>query len=268
MNANLLARMQLEHGMRQALGRNCMQVHFQPQIDTTSGAIVGAEALLRWTDEALGPISPATFIPIAEDTGYIITLGAWVLEQSVREAARWMRGGHSLVVSVNVSALELRQPDFVERIARVLHEAHLPARLLELELTESMLLQDAQEAAQRLQALADLGIALAIDDFGTGYSSLAYLKNLPIHKLKIDQSFVRGLPDDEGDRAIVSAIIHLGQALKLNVVAEGVETEAQRASLQTLQCSHYQGFLCSAAMAPSDFSHWLSRQRPSVLEAD
>jgi len=268
MNANLLARMQLEHGMRQALGRNCMQVHFQPQIDTTSGAIVGAEALLRWTDEALGPISPATFIPIAEDTGYIITLGAWVLEQSVREAARWMRGGHSLVVSVNVSALELRQPDFVERIARVLHEAQLPARLLELELTESMLLQDAQEAAQRLQALADLGIALAIDDFGTGYSSLAYLKNLPIHKLKIDQSFVRGLPDDEGDRAIVSAIIHLGQALKLNVVAEGVETEAQRASLQTLQCSHYQGFLCSAAMAPSDFSHWLSRQRPSVLEAD
>ena len=131
-----------------------MQVHFQPQIDTASGAIVGAEALLRWTDEALGPISPATFIPIAEETGYIITLGAWVLEQSVREAARWMRGGHSLVVSVNVSALELRQPDFVERIARVLHEAQLPARLLELELTESMLLQDAQEAAQRLQALA------------------------------------------------------------------------------------------------------------------
>jgi diguanylate cyclase (GGDEF)-like protein/PAS domain S-box-containing protein len=264
MNANVRARMQIEHAMRQALGRDAMQVHFQPQIDTTTGAIVAAEALLRWTDEELGSVSPATFVPIAEDSGYIVTLGAWVLEQSVKEAVRWLQSGHSLVVSVNVSALELRQPDFVERIARVLRESQLPAQLLELELTESMLLQDAEEAAQRLQALARLGIALAIDDFGTGYSSLAYLKNLPIHKLKIDQSFVRGLPDDEGDRAIVSAIVHLGQALKLQVVAEGVESEAQRTSLQALQCSHFQGYLCSAALAPADFAQWLSARKPPL----
>lgn len=262
MNANLLARMQLEHAMRQALGREAMQVHYQPQVELESGRIVGVEALLRWTDAERGAISAGIFIPLAEDTGYIVTLGAWVLEQAVKQAAQWVRAGLSLVVSVNVSALELRQPDFVERIARLLKEHALPAHFLELELTESMLLQDAQEAAQRLQALADLGIALAIDDFGTGYSSLAYLKNLPIHKLKIDQSFVRGLPDDEGDSAIVSAIVHLGQALKFTVVAEGVETQAQRASLQSMHCSHFQGYLCAAAMAAPMFEHWLASAQP------
>lgn len=264
MNANLLARMKLEHAMRQALGRHAMQVHYQPQVEMGSGRIVGVEALLRWTDEEMGVVSPATFIPLAEDTGYIVTLGAWVLEQSVMQAAHWARAGLSLVVSVNVSALELRQADFVERIAKLLQEHRLPAHCLELELTESMLLQDAQEAAQRLHALADLGIALAIDDFGTGYSSLAYLKNLPIDKLKIDQSFVRGLPDDEGDCAIVSAIVHLGQALKFTVVAEGVETQAQRSSLQSMHCSHYQGYLCAAAMTAPDFEQWLASAQPAL----
>lgn len=263
MNANLLARMKLEHAMRQALGKNAMQVHYQPQVDMASGRIVGAEALLRWTDAEMGAVSPATFIPLAEETGYIVTLGAWVLEQSVAQAARWTRAGLPLVVSVNVSALELRQADFVERIAQLLQEHGLPAHCLELELTESMLLQDAQEAAQRLQALADLGLALAIDDFGTGYSSLAYLKNLPIDKLKIDQSFVRGLPDDEGDTAIVSAIVHLGQALKFTVVAEGVETQAQHRSLQAMQCSHFQGYLCAPAMAAPDFERWLATAQPT-----
>lgn len=264
MNANLLARMKLEHAMRQALSHDAMQVHYQPQVELGSGRIVGAEALLRWTDVEMGVVSPATFIPLAEDTGYIVTLGAWVLEQSVMQAARWMRAGLALVVSVNVSALELRQADFVERIARLLEQYELPACCLELELTESMLLQDAQEAAQRLRALADLGIALAIDDFGTGYSSLAYLKNLPIHKLKIDQSFVRGLPGDEGDCAIVSAIVHLGQALKFIVVAEGVETQAQRSSLQAMHCSHFQGYLCAPAMAAPDFERWLASAQPDV----
>ncbi len=253
MNENMLARMQLEHAMRQALGRGDMQVHYQPQVDLVSGRIVGAEALLRWTDAQLGSVSPGVFIPLAEETGYIITLGSWVLDQSVQEAARWAQAGLDLVVSVNVSALELRQADFVQRVADVLELYQLPPRLLELELTESMLLQDAKEAEQLLHGLAGLGIALAIDDFGTGYSSLAYLKNLPIHKLKIDQSFIRGLPEDEGDRAIVSAIVHLGEALKLCVVAEGVETEAQRTTLQEMQCAYFQGYLCAAAMAPARF---------------
>ncbi|WP_371736308.1 EAL domain-containing protein [Acidovorax sp. SRB_14] len=257
MNANLLSRMKLEHAMRQALDRQCMAVHYQPQIHMESGRIVGAEALLRWTDPELGPISPGVFVPLAEESGYIVTLGAWVLAQAVQQSARWMHAGTPLPVSVNVSALEFRQPDFVERLTHLLALYALPPSLLELELTESILLQDAQEAAQRLAAVAALGVALAIDDFGTGYSSLAYLKKLPIRKLKVDQSFVRGLPNDEGDLAIVTAIAHMGRALRMQVVAEGVETEAQRAVLQQLQCDHYQGFLYSPAVTAADFGHLL-----------
>ncbi len=253
MNANLLERMQMEHAMRQALGGQHMSVHYQPQVDMATGRITGAEALLRWKDPELGAVAPSDFIPLAEETGYIITLGAWVLEQAVQEAARWMRAGTPILVSVNVSALEMRQPDFLDRLTRLLQEYGLPPELLELELTESILLQDAQEAAQRLAHVAAMGVGLAIDDFGTGYSSLAYLKNLPIHKLKIDQSFVRGLPDHAGDRAIVSAIVHLGQALKMRVVAEGVETLAQRSALQDMQCDVYQGYLCSPALPAAEF---------------
>jgi len=258
MNANLLERMQMEHAMRQALGNQHMSVHYQPQVDMATGRIIGAEALLRWTDPELGSISPAVFIPLAEETGYIVTLGAWVLEQAVQEAVRWKQAGTPIVVSVNMSALEMRQPDFLERLTRLLQEHGLPPGLLELELTESILLQDAQEAAQRLGMVAALGVGLAIDDFGTGYSSLAYLKNLPIHKLKIDQSFVRGLPDHDGDRAIVSAIVHLGRALHLCVVAEGVETQAQRAALREMQCDQYQGYLCSAALPADQFGRLLA----------
>lgn len=260
MNANLLERMQMEHAMRHALENQRMSVHYQPQVDMASGRIIGAEALLRWTDPDLGCVGPGVFIPLAEETGYIVPLGAWVLEQAVQEAVRWKQAGTPIVVSVNVSALEMRQPDFIERLTRVLRENELPAELLELELTESILLQDAQEAAQRLEVVAALGVALAIDDFGTGYSSLAYLKNLPIHKLKVDQSFVRGLPDDEGDHAIVSAIVYLGRSLRLCVVAEGVETLAQRAALQQMQCDQYQGYLCSPALPAPEFAALLARQ--------
>lgn len=264
MNENMLARMQLEHAMRQALGRGDMQVHYQPQVDLGTGKIVGAEALLRWTDTQIGPVSPAVFIPLAEESGYIITLGSWVLDQSVQEAARWARAGMELVVSVNVSALELRQAGFVQRVSDVLELHRLAPHLLELELTESMLLQDAKEAEHLLHGLSKLGVTLAIDDFGTGYSSLAYLKNLPIHKLKIDQSFIRGLPEDEGDRAIVSAIVHLGDALKLCVVAEGVETEAQRAALQEMHCAYFQGYLCSPAMAPAKFAQFVEDRKSAT----
>jgi diguanylate cyclase (GGDEF)-like protein/PAS domain S-box-containing protein len=262
MNANLLSRMQMEHAMRQALGKGGMAVHYQPQVNMGTGRIAGAEALIRWTDDELGAVSPGQFIPLAEESGYIVTLGAWVMEQAVREAAAWMHGGTPLVISVNVSALEFRQPDFVDRITRLLAVHQLPPTLLELELTESILLQDAQEMEQRLRVLAGLGISLAIDDFGTGYSSLAYLKKLPIHKLKIDQSFVRGLPDDDGDRAIVSAIVSMGRALHIEVVAEGVETETQQAVLQQLECDHYQGFLCAPGLPADQFRTLLSRPLP------
>jgi EAL domain-containing protein (putative c-di-GMP-specific phosphodiesterase class I) len=163
---------------------------------------------------------------------------------------------------VNVSALEFRQSDFVDRITRLLAVHQLPPTLLELELTETILLHDAQEMEQRLRVLAGLGIGLAIDDFGTGYSSLAYLKKLPIHKLKIDQSFVRGLPDDEGDRAIVSAIISMGRAMHIEVVAEGVETETQQAVLQKMQCDHYQGFLCAPGLPAPEFRALLGKPLP------
>jgi len=262
MNANLLARMQMEHAMRQALGLQRMAVHYQPQVNMATGRIAGAEALLRWTDAELGAVSPGVFIPLAEESGYIVTLGAWVMEQAVREAALWMHSGTPIMISVNVSALELRQPDFVDRITRLLAVHQLPPTLLELELTETILLQDAQEMEQRLRVLADLGIGLAIDDFGTGYSSLAYLKKLPIHKLKIDQSFVRGLPDDDGDRAIVSAIISMGRAMHIEVVAEGVETETQQAVLQQMQCEHYQGFLCAPGLPADQFRAMLRKPLP------
>ncbi|BEU96975.1 EAL domain-containing protein [Acidovorax sp. DW039] len=254
MNADLLSRMRLEHSMRQALGLGQMSLHYQPQVEITTGRITGAEALIRWHDPEAGYVSPATFIPLAEESGYIVTLGAWVMEQAIQEASRWQRSGSPVVVSVNVSALEFRQPDFVDRLVNLLSAYALPATLLELELTESILLQDALETEQRLHSLARLGVSMAIDDFGTGYSSLGYLKKLPIHKLKVDQSFVKGLPGDSGDRAIVSAVVSMGHALGIQVVAEGVETTEQKAMLQQLGCDHFQGFLCSAALPAEAFS--------------
>ena len=266
MNANLLVRMQMEHAMRQALGLHCMAVHYQPQVNIASGRIMGAEALLRWTDPDFGAVSPGVFIPLAEESGYIVTLGAWVMEQAVREAALWMHSGMPIVISVNVSALEFRQPDFVDRVTRLLAVHQLPPTLLELELTETILLQDVQEMEQRLHVLAELGIGLAIDDFGTGYSSLAYLKKLPIHKLKIDQSFVKGLADDDGDRAIVSAIISMGRAMRVEVMAEGVETETQLAVLQQLSCEQYQGFLCAPGLPAEQFLAMLRKPLPLTAQ--
>ena len=267
MNAHLLSRMKLEHAMRQALAAQRFAVYYQPQVSLATGGITGAEALLRWTDPELGTVSPGLFIPLAEESGFIIALGAWVMEQAVREAAKWMHAGHPLVISVNVSTLEFRQPDFVERVTRLLAVHQLPPSLLEIELTESIMLQDALEMEERLRQLAGLGVSLAIDDFGTGYSNLAYLKKLPIHKLKIDQSFIRGLPDDEGDLAIVRAIVGMGQALHIEVVAEGVETAAQRTALQRLHCGHFQGFLCAPALPPTEFWQKLAHSGVATQDA-
>lgn len=253
MNAGLLSRMQLEHAMRQALSQGSMEVHYQPSVSMETGCIVGAEALLRWTDPQWGAVSPATFIPLAEESGYIVTLGSWVLEQAIAQAARWRQAHRPLRVAVNVSALEFRQADFVQRLTQLLNSGGLPPQYLELEITETLLLQDAQEMAQRLMALAQLGVKLAIDDFGTGYSSLGYLKKLPIHKLKIDQSFVRGLPNDESDLAIVRAMISMGQALGIQVTAEGVETQVQHDVLMQLRCDYFQGYLCAPALSAEQF---------------
>lgn len=252
MNVALLSRMKMEHRLRLALDAGHLQLYYQPQVNLGDGEVLGVEALIRWFDPELGQVSPAHFIPLAEESGYIITVGAWVLTEAVRQAAAWQQAGTARTVSVNVSALQFQQADFVERVAGVLHQFGLKPRLLDLELTESILVQDAEEAFARLQALAALGVVLSIDDFGTGYSSLAYLKKFPIHRLKIDRSFISGLPSDESDLAIVSAIIQMGRALKLTIIAEGVETIAQRQVLQGLRCEQYQGFLYSAAVPSGD----------------
>jgi diguanylate cyclase (GGDEF)-like protein/PAS domain S-box-containing protein len=247
------SRMKLDHAMRLALAQGRFRLHYQPQVDLQSGAVVGAEALIRWRDPALGEIAPGEFIPVAEESGFIVSIGAWVLQRAVTQAAAWVAAGRAMTVSVNVSALQFQQPGFVEGVASVLREAGLASHWLELELTESILIQDAQDAMLRLQALAQLGVKLAIDDFGTGYSSLAYLKRFPIGRLKIDRSFVGGLPLEESDVAIVQAIIHMGRALRLQIVAEGVETEAQREFLAAAGCDLFQGYLYAPALDAAAF---------------
>jgi diguanylate cyclase (GGDEF)-like protein/PAS domain S-box-containing protein len=250
MNVDLLARVKLDQAMREALVRGGFRLHYQPRIDIVTNRVIGAEALLRWRDADLGEIPPVRFIPVAEESGFIAALGSWVLHEAVKQAASWRASGIDIVVAVNVSALQFQNKDFVSSVAAVLQSTNLPPAALELELTESILIQDAEEALQRLDELARLGVQLSIDDFGTGYSSLMYLKRFPINTLKIDRSFIDGLPDDESDTAIVSAIINLGRALHLDIVAEGVETEAHRHFLLKAGCNQFQGFLIAPGLAP------------------
>ncbi|MBI3285383.1 MAG: EAL domain-containing protein [Burkholderiales bacterium] len=253
MNIGLLSRMKLDHAMRQALEHGGFRLHYQPQVDLRNGKVFGAEALLRWHDKDLGEICPIQFIPIAEETGVIVAIGNWVMQTAIRQAASWNREGRALRVAINVSALQFQQSNFVESIAAALQEHRLSPACIELELTESILIRDAEEALKKLESLAALGVKLAIDDFGTGYSSLSYLKRFPINKLKIDRSFVDDLPADESDVAIVTAIIGLAHAMKLRVIAEGVETEQQREFLRDLRCDEIQGYLYAPALSVGDF---------------
>ena len=256
-------RMKLDHAMRQALVSGRFRLHYQPQIDLASGDIIGAEALLRWRDPELGEVPPSRFIPVAEESGFIVAIGDWVLSQAVRQVALWHQRGHAVPIAVNVSALQFTQGHFVDRVASVLAVAGVPPRMLELELTESILLHDADEALHRLHALAKLGVQLSIDDFGTGYSSLAYLKRFPIGKLKIDRSFVAGLPGDDSDAGIVRAILQMASALRMKVIAEGVETEAQRQFLLDAGCHQFQGFLYAPALDSLSFEQRLCQASPA-----
>ncbi|MDI6749771.1 MAG: EAL domain-containing protein [Rhodocyclaceae bacterium] len=265
MNVGLLSRMKIDHAMRQALANptaeSHFQLYFQPQVRFSDNVITGAEALLRWRDAELGEIPPAQFIQIAEESGVIVSIGNWVLDAAVAQCAAWQAKGIDLTMAINVSPLQFQQADFVERVGQTLKKYALPPRLLELELTESILIQDVEDAMRRLAALAALGVQLAIDDFGTGYSSLSYLKRFPIHRLKIDRSFIQDLPDEESDTAIVNAIIQLANALRLAVIAEGVETIAQQDFLIAAGCQEYQGYLCTAALPAPDFEAFLARHR-------
>ena len=264
-DVDLMARMRLDHAMRQALLDRRFRLHYQPQLDLASGQVIGAEALIRWRDPLRGEVSPVEFIPVAEESGFIVAIGDWVLHEAVAQAQRWWQQGRRMPVAVNVSALQFQQGQFVDTVREVLKSAGLPPDLLELELTESILLRDADEALRRLQALAELGVCLSIDDFGTGYSSLAYLKRFPIQRLKIDRSFVQGLPADASDAGIVRAVAQMGRALGLQVIAEGVENEAQRDFLREAGCHEYQGYLFSPALDLAAFETrvW-GTERPAI----
>ncbi len=260
------SQMKLDHAMRQALVSGRFRLLYQPQVSLADGRVTGAEALLRWRDPEMGDVPPSRFIPVAEDSGFIVPIGDWVLSQAVRQAALWHSKGQSMPIAVNVSALQFQQAHFVDRVASVLAVSGLPPQLLELELTESILVHDADEALHRLHALAKLGVKMSIDDFGTGYSSLAYLKKFPIGKLKIDRSFVSGLPSDDSDAGIVRAILQMARALDMRVIAEGVETEAQRQFLLEAGCDEFQGWLFAPALDALSFEQRLPKvpEEPSV----
>jgi len=246
MNVDALAHMQLQGRLRKALKNEEFLLHYQPQIDIANGRIIGVEALVRWQPPDSPLVPPGSFIPVAEQSGLIIALGEWVLLEACRQAAAWQGAGlPPIVVAVNLSALQFRRGNILETVTAALAGSGLPARYLELELTESILLQDVDAAMKILHSLKDLGVQLSIDDFGTGYSSLSYLKRLAVDKLKIDQSFVRDLATDADDAAIVRAIVQLGHTLQLTVIAEGVETQEQLAFLTNYGCNEAQGYLFS-----------------------
>lgn len=259
MNARAVQRQSIEAHLRHALMRQEFVLYYQPKINLHSGKIVGAEALIRWQHPAHGLLPPIQFVPIAEDCSLILPIGRWVLREACRQARAWQQAGlPPIVVAVNTSALEFRAQDFFENIRVTLAESCLEARYLELELTESILMHDAESTDAVLRALADLGVKLAIDDFGTGYSSLSYLSKFPINTLKIDQSFVSHMTSNAVDASIVSAVISLGKSLKQSVIAEGVETAEQHAFLLAQYCEVAQGFYFSRPLPAREFTDLLA----------
>jgi diguanylate cyclase (GGDEF)-like protein/PAS domain S-box-containing protein len=255
-------RLDLETDLRRALERAEFDVFYQPIIDLASGRIAEMEALVRWNHPRRGRVSPDEFIPVCEETGIIVGLGEWVLEQACLQAVAWQHGHrsmHELVMSVNISARQFQQATLVANIGRILHRTGLDPRCLKLEITESVVMQDAEAAIFTLRALKALGIHLAIDDFGTGYSSLSYLKSLPVDTLKIDRTFVDGLGQDSQDTAIVHSIVALADTLNLSVTAEGIETPAQQTELLRLGCARGQGYLFARPLPPADLDGLIAR---------
>ncbi|TYO99050.1 diguanylate cyclase (GGDEF)-like protein [Geothermobacter ehrlichii] len=260
-NAGAVERLVLETGLRHALERQEIFLHFQPQVRTVDGVWVGAEALCRWRHPYLGQVPPVKFIPVAEECGLITEIGAWVLAEACRQGVAWQRQGlPALHIGINLSARQFATPGLVESVESILRQTGIDPRLVELELTESMLMDDAAGAAELLHRLRRLGVRLAIDDFGTGYSSLSYLKHFPIDRVKIDRSFIKDLETDPDSAAIAGAIIAMSHSLGLAVVAEGVETEGQLAFLRERGCDEIQGYYFGKPMSAEDFSACLRRQ--------
>ncbi|MBS7562223.1 EAL domain-containing protein [Pseudomonas sp. RC4D1] len=262
-------RQHLESGIRQALERQELSLHYQPKIHLASGQVVGAEALIRWFSPQQGWISPAQFIPVAEDSGLINRISQWVVGEATRQSRAWQQAGLAPIrLSVNLSASDFRQPQLLQQLQRALLDSALDPTLLELEITEGVLMQNVEATLATLQAIKALGVRLAVDDFGTGYSSLSYLRKFPVDVLKIDQSFIHGLSHEPKDAALVSAIIQLGRSLNLSIIAEGVETQEQLAFLKQQGCEEGQGYYFSKALPADSFARLLRAQASQKQVAD
>ena len=267
MSARAAERLSIDGSLLRALERSELRLHYQPRINLTTGAVLGVEALVRWDHPERGLISPAEFLPIAEQSGLIIPIGQWVLGEACRQSVRWRVAGLGRVtVAVNVSCVEFRNPGYLQGIATMLADSRLDGRLLELELNESVLALDAEVTGAALRGLRGLGVGLTLDDFGTGSSSLSNLRRYPISTLKIDRSFVRELSSNAEDRTLVETIIGMGRSLGQTVIAEGIETNDQLDVLRGLGCNEGQGFHFCRPLPADDFATYLAAsQRRSSL---
>lgn len=267
-NMQTMQSLLIERDLRRALKQHEFVLYYQPQVHLESGVMIGAEALIRWQDPKRGMLFPIQFVPVAEDSGLIVSIGRWILREVCTTIRAWLDSGLQAVpVAVNVSAIELRHPRFVDGVAAILTEIGLPAHYLKLELTESVLIHDTEASQHTLEALKAMGVRLAIDDLGAGYSSLSYLKRFPIDTLKIDSSFVRDMVSDPDDAAIVNAVIGMGRNLKQQVVAEGVENQKQLLMLRAQHCDAGQGFLFSHPLNAKEFEYLLVHQTDGVLQS-
>ncbi|GGA72320.1 hypothetical protein GCM10011369_12600 [Neiella marina] len=255
----------IQQALGQAIRDNQLSIHYQPQFELQTGKMVGAEALLRWHQPDIGQVSPAEFIPIAEQSGLIIDVGRWVLKTAVHQAAFWYHHGFPTQIAINISPRQFEHPDFISELERLLTEAELPASFIELEITEGVLMKDAQGCLAALHELKRIGVSLAIDDFGQGYSSLSYLHRFPIDKLKIDRSFINDVHQSEMDQVLARIIIELGRQLELQIIAEGVELEQQAQWLTDNGCHLAQGYLMGKPMNSGDLHGLLLNQKPQLV---
>ncbi|HLX03536.1 MAG TPA: GGDEF domain-containing phosphodiesterase, partial [Trinickia sp.] len=266
MSMSLQRRVEMEAHLRQAIENREFTLLYQPRVCLATNRCTGVEALLRWQSPALGLVMPSDFIPLAEETGVIVPLGAWVLREACRQSAEWRAAGIGQIrVAVNLSAAQFATPDLLDHILEALDEAHLPGDSLELELTESMVMRQPEQASRWLSSLKQTGVRLSIDDFGTGYSSLAYLTRFPIDVVKIDRSFIRDIPDSRGDAQITSAVIALGHSLGLRVIAEGAETQAQVDFLRDEGCDEVQGYFFSRPIPADEVGSFVNRRLDAGL---
>ncbi len=263
-NARAAERVSLEADLRRAIERSELEVYYQPKVNIETGHVLGAEALIRWHHPRLGMVSPVRFIPIAEEAGLIVDIGRWVLYEAGRQLKKWRQQGHTLSVSVNVSPAQFTRSAILNDVRQLLAVTGIDPPSLVLEVTESLLMSNIDEAVALLKAVRAMGIRLSVDDFGTGYSSLGYLRWLPLDELKIDRSFVMGLPAEKDSLAIVNAVIAMAHALNLKVVAEGVETDAQLGVLKAMHCDEFQGYLCSPPVPAAKFTGLLEAQAAPI----